>query len=184
MELFDENDISKLQSHRDKLSVRRQTDQERAEHNTTVFLDLIEYTEGLLKSFAEQASELAEPEQRPRWILGIPIAFGTVNVFPVVAPKNIGHGIIEEDHVWAWVTNDGRGFGRYEKEGREHHYYPITYNFGYRASVRRDMIVCPLRVVAEYITKETVDLESEKKLPLEKSKKKIKNIFMTGLKNL
>ena len=184
MELFDENDITQLQTDRDKLSEQRQSEVERAEHNMTIYLDLVGYTEDLLREFAEQARDLAEPERRPKWMLGLPVSFGTVGVYPIVAPKNIGHGITEEDHVWAWVTENGQGFGRYEKDGKNHSYYPIAYNFGYRASVRRDMIICPLRAVAEYFTEEIVNFDSPKKLSLEKSQKKIKNVIITGLKNL
>ena len=178
MNIFDENDITKLQKDRDRAVEKKRREADRAEHNAQVFDELVSYSEGLLLEFAAKASAFAEAEQRPKGMLG------TVAVYPIIAPKDIGHGITEDEYVWAWVTKDGKGYGRYEKHSEGHHYYPIAYNFGYRAFNRKAMVVCPIRAVALYITNEVVHQQSSKKLSLESNQKVLKNIIMTGLKNL
>ncbi|MCL2826057.1 MAG: hypothetical protein FWD72_01480 [Eggerthellaceae bacterium] len=179
MNILDTDDIKKVQEERDKLSEAERRKTNRIEHNAEVFEQLTAYTEELLSDFAEQAKGFAEPEQMTKGLLG----FGAQGVYAVRAPKT-EFGMTDNEYVWAWVTEDGKGYGRFEKQGKWGRYYPKPYSSGLRTSDPKPMVTCPMRAVAEYLTGELIDEESTKWLSLEDGKKELKGVIMTALKNL
>ena len=177
MAILEDDDIQKVQEERDKLLAAEHRKASRADHNAQVFEELVAYAEELLYEFALEAKGIAEPELRVRNF------FTPVGVYALRAPKT-EFGITEERHVWAWVTDSGKGYGRYEKHGDWQRYYPTAYDSGLHTSERKKMVVCPLRAVAEYLTGEIIDEESLYRLSLEEGMEELKGIVMTGLKNL
>ena len=177
MGILADDDIQKVQEERDKLSAAERLKATRIEHNAEVFDDLVAYSEELLYEFSQEAKELAEPELRLRSLLG------AVGIYALRAPKT-EFGITEERHVWVWVTENGKGYGRYERHGDWHRYYPTAYDSGLRTSERKKMVVCPLSAAAEYFTGEIIDANSPHWLSLEEGMGQLKEVVMTGLRNL